>query len=156
MDPRLWSLLLCVMMVIAVMLEMLTPTMGGFTFVALGMGIASAYVGFHYSESFGWLMAAANLALFPISLYIGVVTLKRSPLMHRSAIQGNISNAPDSQSLKDLVGLEGRSITPLRPAGAALIGARRLDVVTEGKFVATDKPIKVIQVEGNRVIVEPL
>jgi len=54
---------------------------------------------------------------------------------------------------KKLVGAEGVSHTPLRPAGVAIINGRRLDVVTRGEQIAAAQPIRVIKVEGNRVVV---
>jgi membrane-bound serine protease (ClpP class) len=156
MDPRFWSVVLCLLMVLAIFAEMLTPTLGAFTVVAMGFGAASSWMGFKHSSSFGWLITALDLALFPTTLYIGIVFLKRSPLMHRIQLDSSHQNSPDAQPLTSLIGQQGKAITPLRPAGAAQIGARRVDVVTEGKFVASDTPVKVIQVEGNRVIVEPL
>ncbi len=156
MDPRFWSIVFTVLMICGIFLEMLTPSLHAFTIVAMGFGVASAWMGFRYSESFGWLMTGIDLALFPISLYIGIGFLQRSPLMHRSEIASSTQNSPDALPLTELVGMEGKSLTPLRPAGAAQVGTRRIDVVTEGKFVAADTPIKVIQVEGNRIIVEPI
>ncbi len=43
----------------------------------------------------------------------------------------------------------------LRPAGVALIGDRRVDVLTEGEFIAAGTPVKVTRVEGARIFVEP-
>lgn len=47
----------------------------------------------------------------------------------------------------------GKSITSLRPSGAALINGQRIDVVTEGSFIEPNRPIKVIALEGLRVVV---
>lgn len=57
--------------------------------------------------------------------------------------------------LEKLVGRVGRSLTPLRPAGTALIGEEKVDVVTEGDFIERDTQITVVEVQGNRVIVRP-
>lgn len=54
-----------------------------------------------------------------------------------------------------LVGKEGVSVTPLRPAGTILIDGERVDVVTEGEFVPTDTAVTVIHVEGARIVVKP-
>jgi membrane-bound serine protease (ClpP class) len=54
---------------------------------------------------------------------------------------------------RDLEGLEGVTLTPLRPAGSARIGERRIDVVSEGEFIAAGVPVKVVLVEGSRVVV---
>ena len=63
--------------------------------------------------------------------------------------------APPSE-LMDLVGKSGTAITPLRPAGAALIGGHRVDIVTQGEFVPAETEIEVIFVEGSRVVVRSL
>lgn len=44
----------------------------------------------------------------------------------------------------------------LRPCGTAIIGGKRLDVVTEGSFIEPGTPIKVIAVEGLRIVVRPV
>ncbi len=50
----------------------------------------------------------------------------------------------------------GTTVSPLRPSGMALIGGRRVDVVTEGAMVDKGTPIKVVALEGLRVVVRPL
>lgn len=52
-----------------------------------------------------------------------------------------------------LLGQVGKAITTLRPAGVAQFGDRKVDVVTDGTFVEADKMVKVIQVEGVRIVV---
>jgi len=56
-------------------------------------------------------------------------------------------------SKETLLGQEGESLTPLRPAGTALIGGERVDVVTSGGFIAAGRRVKVLKVEGTRVVV---
>ncbi|HMP90563.1 MAG TPA: NfeD family protein [Kiritimatiellia bacterium] len=53
-----------------------------------------------------------------------------------------------------LMGQIGRTITPLRPSGAAMFGDLRQDVVARGEFIAEKTPIKVVEVHGNRVVVD--
>jgi membrane-bound serine protease (ClpP class) len=144
------------MMVLCVFLELLTPSMGAFTFAALGMAGASIYVAFRHSASFGYLMIAANLALFPLSIWLGIHFMKRSPLVQRQELQAGSQDAPDARPLTRLTGQQGRALTPLRPGGTVLIGNERVDVVTEGKFVEANTLVKVIHIEGSRVVVEPV
>jgi membrane-bound serine protease (ClpP class) len=61
-----------------------------------------------------------------------------------------------SQEENFLIGREGKAITPLRPAGMVEIDDERIDVVTEGGFVEVGQTIKVVKVEGNRVVVTTL
>lgn len=51
---------------------------------------------------------------------------------------------------------EGTAVTPLRPAGSIEIAQTRIDVVTEGSYVEVGQKVKVIEVRGNRIVVEPL
>jgi membrane-bound serine protease (ClpP class) len=53
----------------------------------------------------------------------------------------------------ELVNQTGTAFTRLRPAGTAMINGRRVDVVTEGQLIERGAPVKVIGVEGMRVIV---
>ena len=61
-----------------------------------------------------------------------------------------------SASSADLMGLRGEAVTPLRPAGAAMFGNRRVDVVTEGEFIDAGTRIRVVETHGSRVVVEPV
>ena len=53
----------------------------------------------------------------------------------------------------DLLGKEGVAVSFLRPAGKAMIGGQLADVVTEGDLIPKDSRVKVVKVEGNRVVV---
>ena len=53
----------------------------------------------------------------------------------------------------DLIGKEGVAVTDLRPAGTARIGDERVDVVTEGEYVAQGSPVRVLRSEGYRHVV---
>ncbi|HLR61126.1 MAG TPA: NfeD family protein [Lentibacillus sp.] len=58
-----------------------------------------------------------------------------------------------SENRLELIGLEGITLTQLRPSGTALFGDERLDVVTEGGFIEKEQMVKVVKVEGVRVVV---
>ena len=54
-----------------------------------------------------------------------------------------------------LLGRSGIAATQLRPSGAVQFGDRRVDVVTAGGFVEAGTPVRVVEVRGNRIVVEP-
>ena len=58
-----------------------------------------------------------------------------------------------SIGLEDMVGKNGIATSDLRPSGWALLGDRKIFVVTEGEFVDKDQSVKVLSVDGNRVVV---
>lgn len=59
-----------------------------------------------------------------------------------------------TQSLERFVGQEGEALTILRPAGIAIIGGERVDVVADGSFIAQGTKVRVKEVVGARVVVE--
>ena len=56
----------------------------------------------------------------------------------------------------ELLHQTGSAITDLRPSGTAFIQGRRVDVVSEGSFVQKGAPVKVVAIEGLRVVVRPV
>ena len=53
----------------------------------------------------------------------------------------------------ELVNQTGTAVTILRPSGTALINGQRVDVVTEGPLIERGTALKVVAVEGLRVVV---
>jgi membrane-bound serine protease (ClpP class) len=66
-----------------------------------------------------------------------------------STENGYVSNKTRSE----LVGVEGVTITALRPAGTVAVGDERIDVVSEGGFIQKDKKVKIVKAEGSRIVV---
>jgi membrane-bound serine protease (ClpP class) len=56
-------------------------------------------------------------------------------------------------SRPELVGQAGVALTDLRPSGSARIGEERLDVVTEGEYVAQGSRVQVVRSDGYRHVV---
>lgn len=65
---------------------------------------------------------------------------------------GYVSN----RNRTELIDLEGVSLTILRPSGTVLIGDERIDVVSEGEYIPKDHKVKVIKVEGSRIVVRSI
>ena len=55
---------------------------------------------------------------------------------------------------EDLVGARGLTTTPLMPGGKARFGQRILDVIAEGEAIARGVDVVVVEVQGNRIVVE--
>lgn len=58
-----------------------------------------------------------------------------------------------SSAFSHLVGEEGTALTDLRPSGTIIINGERYDVVTNGEFIVKKTPVKVVKVEGSKVLV---
>lgn len=61
-----------------------------------------------------------------------------------------VRSNPDQAAL---VGKEGEALTDLRPAGKARIGAHVVDVVSLHEYITRGTPVRVVEVEGIRVVV---
>ena len=58
------------------------------------------------------------------------------------------------EDYSEYLGQTGVALTALRPAGAAMIGNKRLDVVSVGDFIDADMSVQIVGVEGSKVVVE--
>ena len=59
-----------------------------------------------------------------------------------------------TEELDYLLGKEGIAMTVLRPSGTADFDGVKIDVVTEGDFIEKGKKIKIIKVQGRRIVVK--
>ncbi len=59
-------------------------------------------------------------------------------------------------SEKELVGKEGIALTTLRPGGTAEFNGKRVDVVADWQYIERGKKIKVLRVEGIKVVVREI
>lgn len=59
-----------------------------------------------------------------------------------------------TKDLKRLTGKEGIAITPLRPSGIVEVNGKKLNALTRGEYVNSNTKIKIISVEGNKIVVE--
>jgi membrane-bound serine protease (ClpP class) len=48
----------------------------------------------------------------------------------------------------------GVAVTPLRPSGKAQFGGRFIDVIADGDYVPPGGRIRVVEIEGPRVVVK--
>jgi membrane-bound serine protease (ClpP class) len=94
---------------------------------------------------------------------VAIITFKILPktsmgnmLFLKAEVSKETGYHSDSYVDDNLVGKEGFSESELRPSGIAMIDNTRIDVVTEGEFVPPRTRIKVLRVDGNRVVVETL
>ncbi len=105
-------------------------------------------------------MALTGITIGVIGGLIGLVLMFR--LLTKTKLWNKIT-APGAQyhelgydtslGLESLVGQQGQATSDLRPSGWVLVGDQKIFVVTEGEFVSKDTPVKILEVDGNRVVV---
>ena len=116
--------------------------------VGLGALAVSVVFGFRHHWGLGGGQALVALVVVPLAFY---VASRRLGL--KESLEGSVSFAQDYSSW---VGREGETVTELRPAGMVLVDGKKLDVVTAGELVEKGKRIRVVKVEGNRIVVRSI
>lgn len=121
--------------------------------LALAAAVGASY--YHYGLVTGSFMlvviGGVTMAGFIIWMkafpYTGI---GRRLMLQKSLVRGE---GEKEQPVARLLGMTGKSITPLRPSGTALIDGRRVDVVAESELIESGADIVVIYEEGMRVVV---
>ena len=128
----------------------------GILLIALGVGLVWLSSGWETALMYAGGVVIVTIPIAILGLWLAPRTkFGKSFILEAAEKSADGFQAP-SQNLVNLVGKTGQAITPLRPAGAALIDGQRVDVVTGGEFIETDAEVEVIVVEGNRVVVRRL
>ena len=70
------------------------------------------------------------------------------------ASEGYTSSSRDADD--ELMGKEGVTMSFLRPSGIAMFEGQRLNVITDGEFIEAQRPIKIVEARGSRVVVRAL
>jgi membrane-bound serine protease (ClpP class) len=110
-------------------------------FILAGSGVAAVAAAIAITSYFGTIPVLNRLALKP-------------PVLAQASAQSDSSKQAE-QARHDVVAIGDHGIadSPLRPAGRALFGDQYVDVVTDGSFVDPGRPVRVVKISGNRVMV---
>src|SRR5699024_2390410 len=117
------------------------------------------------------LIVGGNIGLYSIFLAVifilaiveWVICVKhkkrRLPLLSSLILTDSICKESVYASFLDraqLVGQEAVTHTVLRPSGTIRLGDERYDAVAEGSYISSDVKVKIIYVEGTRIVVRPI
>jgi len=105
-----------------------------------------------YGFSHHWALGTAQIALAavvtPLVYYVG---------MRKLSLQASLDGASSfGQDYSGFQGKEGQAHTDLRPAGMVIVDGRKLDVVTAGESIPRGGRVRVVAVEGNRIVVKAI
>lgn len=133
------------------LLETVLPGMiaGILGILCLVAGVVMGYANFG--------MRIGNLILMAVGLGLLIGTfywIKYFPNSHMAKLfvsQGTVGDLGVEKP--ELLHQTGVAYSNLRPSGTALINGQRVDVVTEGALIERGVPIKVVAIEGMRVVV---
>jgi membrane-bound serine protease (ClpP class) len=99
------------------------------------------------------LLVALALSVLALSVLPRLPWGRRLVLADELAPGGGFTTEPGDP--RRWLGKEGTTRSPLRPAGVAEIEGERVDVVSTGDYVDAGVPIRVVRVDGPRIVVVP-
>jgi membrane-bound serine protease (ClpP class) len=102
------------------------------------------------------IQLSISLVLALVLIFVLAKYLPKTSIFNKfvlSVSEKSVDGFSSHTFAEDLIGAEGIALTTLRPAGTAKINGRRVDVMTESEYVEKGKKIKVLAVDGIRVLV---
>lgn len=120
--------------------------------------IAAIVVGFvAFGLQGGLLIALAVVVLAGVCLVIWVKCFPRTRMGQSLTLSDDGKTFKSaSPEFMDLLDREGVALSILRPAGIAKFDGKRIDVVADGSWIESGKPVKVTRVEGVRILVKEI
>ncbi|BFH61423.1 NfeD family protein [Paenibacillus azoreducens] len=149
--------LLFIVGLVLMILEMFVPSFG-ILGVLGAISLIAGVVRAAYDTSHALLSLGIAFAAAAVVIVIVAIVFKERGIWNRFILSESLTKEQGyvpTESKESLLGREGVSVTPLRPAGTVIINDERIDVVTDGEFIPKDMPVVVIHVEGARVVVKP-
>ncbi len=105
------------------------------------------------------MQLAGAFVLSGIMIFLLAKTLPKTKIWNKLILKDNInakSGYTSNKKFAHLLKKEGKALTDLRPAGTVVINDRRYDAVTQGEYIEKDNKIKVIEIEGSKIVVKKL
>ena len=127
-----------------------TTLVGLVGFIVLGIGVGFSFS--YFGRETGWLTMGTTAVIAGITLYISFKSNLWARFALKSTNTSKVNEDPEGLS----IGEEGIALSALRPIGKAEINKRTFEVKTLGAYVDAGKKIRIIQINYNQIIVEPL
>ena len=119
--------------------------------------LVSTVYGWYLFPEYGPFIAMGEFIGLVASIALGMYAIANTRLgnfmiMNKTQDASEGWHAPAQDPA--LMGQEGTVYTALRPAGKILVNGDRIDAVSNGTFIDADTAVRVVEVEGGRVVVE--
>lgn len=146
------TLLVCGLFLVGVEIFIPGGVVGALGAAALTGAVVIGFISPDFPDWFGWVSLFLVLLLTGLAVFLWMRFFPESPMGKALALNQNISKKDQDDSLWK-TGMKGICLSPLRPAGKALIEGHRADVIADGTWIEADSAVEVIKVEGNRIYV---
>ena len=159
MDPIYWAAILLILGIVAAVLELFVPSAGALGILALTSVVAALVLAFRHGPWTGLAFMAVAVVGLPTGIATALRYWPRTPMGKRLLL--DIPKAdevlPDTigrRRLKSLVGKIGVAQSLMMPSGAVEIAGDVIDAVSAGMSIEPGQRVRVVEVHGNRVVVQ--
>lgn len=151
-----WLVISFVAGVVLIVAEFFLPGMicgivGGLSLLAGGI------YGVYAFPEYAFFIVVVYLFGAVAAIVAGVFVFPKSPVGKRMILAEGIDGDADwvsDKSDESLLGQQGECFTALRPSGTIMVNDRRVDAVTNGDYIDKGATVRILEVHGNRVVVE--
>ena len=164
-DHVLWALILLGMAVVLFFAELFVPTGG-----VLGVAAALCLIGgiiclFWIDTTYGIIGIVVTMLALPFAFALGLWIWPSTPIA-KAMMLGSEDDEDeletDGQAVRDIpthesqisVGVEGKSLTELRPVGTCLLDGKRQECLSVSGLIEVGERVKVVNADGMQIKVK--
>ena len=140
--------------------EVLIPSGGFISILAVGSFVGGYVYGFSAGMMEGMILLGGSLVLVPAVLAVAFRIFPKTSIGKKMIAEGTEDSKEERQGItqdeKALIGQLGIVKTQLRPSGIVEIDGIDYDVVSEGGLLDPQSKVQVVEVSGNRIVVREI
>ncbi|MFM8912236.1 MAG: NfeD family protein [Flammeovirgaceae bacterium] len=128
-----------------------TTLVGIVGFALMMVGIVLTFK--HHGSEAGWISLGMTSVLSGVVLYFSFTT----NVWKRFSLKSSIDSKVNEGELNDLKeGMEGKTVSALRPVGKAELNNRTFEVRTSGTYLDSGSKVRIKKISLNQIFVEPI
>ena len=142
---------------LAIILELVMMGSDGFASGIVGvLAIIAAAVLAIVNFPQAWIIVTIGLVFFGLIMGLFFSFIRRKQLQGTLTLSESLAEALPDVDYPGLLGKEGKTVTILRPYGEADFNGVRVEVSSGGPVIGVGRPVKVVDVQGQKVVVDEL
>ncbi len=156
-----WAILLLVLGAGLALLEVFFPSAGILGFLSVTAVLGAIVMGFYQGSVTGITILLVALIGLPAIIvmafkYWPKTAMGKRVLLMAPTSEDVLPDDPEKERLKSLIGRTGRAKSKMLLSGVITIDGRTIDAVSESMPVEVGQAVRVVQVQGLRVVIRPI
>jgi len=160
-EPWVWAVILLLLGLVLAVGDIFLPSGGILAFLALCAIVGAIVMAFMESSVLGLAVLTGALIGLPVVVVLALYLWPKTSfgkriLLHVPTSEDVLPENSPRKALEELVGRVGRAKSKMLPSGIILIDNQAYDATSEGLPIEPGQRVRVIEVRGNRIVVEAL